>query len=123
MKHLYFYLSAAILLSGCVSLTTPEQADLRRLEAQGVTTTAPQSEWERPAKPLAAGALNLLPGFGNFYLAAGNGGVSGQYLIGAVNLALWPFSVLWGVPEAAIDAETINERELIWHYRLQKSEN
>ena len=73
MKHLCFYFIAAALLSGCVSLTTPEQADLRRLEAQGVTTLSPQSDWERPAKPFAAGALNLLPGFGNFYLAAGNG--------------------------------------------------
>lgn len=122
MKHLSFYFIAAALLSGCVSLTTPEQADLRRLEAQGVTTLSPQSDWERPAKPFAAGALNLLPGFGNFYLAAGNSGVKDQYLVGAVNLILWPWSVLWGVPEAAIDAETINERELIWHYRLQESE-
>ena len=61
MKHLSFYFIAAALLSGCVSLTTPEQADLRRLEAQGVTTLSPQSE-------------------------------------------------------------TINERELIWHHRLQESE-
>lgn len=103
------------LLSGCVSFTGPEKAELRWLQQQGITVAAPQSTWEPVASPAAAGALNLLLGFGNFYLAAGNGGVIDQYLVGALNLISWPFSVVWGVPQAVIDARTINQRELLWY--------
>ena len=28
----------------------------------------------------------------------------------------WPISILWGVPEGAIDANKINERELVYYY-------
>ena len=81
----------------------------------------PAGEWERPASPAGAGALNLLPGFGNFYLASGNGGDGGHYLYGFLNLLTWPISVVWGIPEAAIDAETINERELVYYYTFDES--
>ena len=109
-------------LSGCVSLTAREREFSRQLAAKDITVDRPCGVWEAPANPAAAGALNLLPGFGNFYLAAGNGADNSQYLVGVANLLLWPWSIFWGVPEAAIDAETINERELIWHHRLQESE-
>ena len=53
--------------------------------------------------PVLAGVLNILPGFGNFYLAYGTQ-QSGQWGIGLFNLLLWPISPIWGIPEAAIDA-------------------
>jgi len=43
-------------------------------------------------------------------------GDSTQWLYGALNLVTWPVSILWGVPEAAIDANAINKRELIYYY-------
>ena len=64
--------------------------------------------------------MNILPGFGNFYLAVGNGGDSSYYLYGALNLLFWPISVLWGIPEATIDANRINERELIYYYTFEE---
>jgi hypothetical protein len=87
------------------------------LKGQGVTVDRPAGSWERPANPAGAGALNLLPGFGNFYLASGNGGDSSHYLYGTINLLFWPISILWGVPEAAIDANNINEREMLYYYK------
>ena len=38
-----------------------------------------------------------------------------------LNLLTWPISVVWGIPEAAIDAETINERELVYYYTFDES--
>lgn len=113
---------AVCLLCGCTSLTYHEQRSLRELKAQGITVETPKSEWERPANPLAAGALNLLPGVGNFYLASGNAGQSEHYMYGFLNLLTWPFSVIWGIPEAAIDANNINKRDFIYYntYELKK---
>lgn len=62
-------------------------------------------------------------GFGNFYLASGNGADSSHWLYGLLNLLTWPLSILWGVPEAAIDANRINEREMIYYYRYEKKEH
>ena len=114
-------LAASLLLASCTSLTHQERNTLRSLQAQGITVDKPVGNWEAPASPAGAGALNLLPGFGNFYLASGNAGDSGQYLYGFLNLLTWPISILWGIPEAAIDAGTINERELIYFYTFDES--
>jgi hypothetical protein len=65
--------------------------------------------------PTLAAVLNILPGIGNFYLAAGTEETH-MWAIGAVNLLFWPVSVLWGVPEGAIDASTINKKETIYYY-------
>ncbi|MDX9788912.1 MAG: hypothetical protein RBT11_19205 [Desulfobacterales bacterium] len=65
--------------------------------------------------PAAAGVLNILPGFGNFYLASGTD-ESSQWLYGFLNLLSWPVSVVWGIPEAAIDANTINKKETVNYY-------
>ena len=103
-------------LCGCNSLTYNERNTLQNLKAKGITVDKPLGGYEAPANPLAAGALNILPGIGNFYLAIGNAGDSSHYLYGLLNLLLWPISIVWGVPEAAIDANTINKRELIYYY-------
>jgi hypothetical protein len=69
--------------------------------------------------PALAGALNLLPGVGNFYLAVGSG-ESSQWAFGGLNLWFWPFSVVWGIPSAAIDAGTINKKMTLDHYRYTR---
>ena len=120
MKKINIILSLAFLVSGCTSLTYHERTELRKLKVQGITVETPRSAWEAPAKPWAAAALNLLPGGGNFYLASGNGGDGSHWLYGGLNLITWPLSVLWGVPEAAIDAGTINQRDLLYYYQYDK---
>jgi len=104
--------------TGCTNLTRQEELELRMLKGQGVSVDKPIGSWEKPASPAGAALLNILPGFGNFYLASGNGGDSSHYLYGTLNLLTWPISVLWGIPEAAIDAKKINERELIYYYKF-----
>ena len=118
MKKLFIL--SLILLSACTHLTHHEQRALRELRAKGITIDHPKCNWEKPANPASAALLNILPGFGNFYLASGNGGQSDHYLYGTLNLLTWPISVLWGIPEAAIDANRINERELIYYYTYEK---
>lgn len=108
-------------LSACTSLTMQEKQTLRSLKTQGITVDTPVGGWERPANPAGAALLNILPGVGNFYLASGNGGQSEHYTYGALNLLTWPISILWGVPEGAVDAKTINERELIYYYTFDES--
>jgi len=99
---------------GCVSLSRGEQATLRELNSYGISSTEVKEK-----HPGAAGALNILPGFGNFYLAAGTE-ESDQWLFGFLNLLTWPLSILWGIPEAAIDANAINKRETIYYYTYDK---
>jgi len=82
----------------------------RELESYGISPTQ-----EKVKHPGVAGALNVLPGFGNFYLAAGTE-ESEQWLYGFVNLFVWPWSVIWGVPEGVIDAININKRETNYYY-------
>lgn len=116
-----FIIAATVLLTACTSLTYQEKSTLRELKGYGITVDTPAGNWEAPAKPGAAGGLNLLPGIGNFYLAAGNGGQSEQYLYGVLNLLTWPVSILWGVPEGVVDANKINERELVYFYSFDES--
>ena len=118
MKKLFIL--SLILLTACTHLTHHEQRTLRELNAKGITVDHPQSDWQKPANPASAALLNILPGFGNFYLASGNGAQSDHYLYGTLNLLTWPISILWGIPEAAVDANRINERELIYYYTYEK---
>ena len=121
MNKLLSIMFATALLANCTSLTHAEKTRLQELKSEGITIDHPMSHWERPANPVAAGALNILPGFGNFYLAAGDAGDSSFYLYGFLNLLTWPISVIWGIPEAAIDASTINKRELIFYYDYDRA--
>ena len=114
-------IAGIMLLSACTNLTMQERQTLRSLKTQGITVDTPAGNWERPANPAGAALLNVLPGFGNFYLASGNGAQSEHALYGTLNLLFWPVSVLWGIPEAAVDANRINERELIYYYTFDES--
>lgn len=104
-------IAGMVLLSACTNLTMQEKQTLRSLKTQGITVDT----------PAGAALLNLLPGIGNFYLASGNGAQSEHALYGTLNLLTWPISILWGVPEGAVDAKTINERELIYYYTFDES--
>ena len=119
MKRLL--VASLIFLSACTSLTMQEKHTLRSLKTHGITVDTPTGNWERPANPAGTALLNLLPGIGNFYLASGNGGQSEHFLYGTLNLLTWPISVVWGIPEAAVDANRINERELIYFYTFDES--
>ncbi len=95
--------------SGCTTLSQGERNTIRELESVGLT------EYRTVKNPALAGALNLLPGFGNFYLAVGTG-ENNHWLYGVVNLLLWPYSPAWAIPEAVVDANTINKKEAINYY-------
>lgn len=114
----YFCLILVLCLCACTNLTRQEHMTLRHLKAQGVTVDTPVGNYEKPASPGAAAALNILPGAGNFYLASGNGADSSHWLYGGINLLTWPISILWGIPAAAVDANSINKREMIYYYQF-----
>lgn len=113
MHKLLFVTTAAAILAGCTSLTFQEKQELSNLQYRGVSVDRGPAGWEKPASPFLAGALNLLPGIGNFYLASGNASDSAQWIYGFGNLLTWPFSIVWGIPEAAIDADNINKRDML----------
>ncbi len=118
MNRIIFALAAAgICLGSCTSLTFQEKQELSALEYRGITVDRAPGGWQQPASPLAAGLLNVLPGGGNFYLASGNAADSSHWVYGMVNLLFWPISILWGVPEATIDAGNINKREMLNFYK------
>ena len=107
-------LVSALYISGCTTLSRTENATLQELKSYGV------SETEVAVKhPAAAGALNILPGVGNFYLAAGTG-ESTQWTCGFINLLFWPLSPIWAVPQGAIDATTINKKETVNYYTFDR---
>lgn len=109
MKKLLI-LPLVFFLVSCTTLNSMEKAKIAELELKGIKV--PHEEVKNPG---AAGALNILPGFGNFYLAVGTD-ESEHWLYGFLNLLLWPISVVWGVPEAAIDAANINKRNTVYYY-------
>ena len=115
MKKIIF-LMMALFLSSCVSLSYQEKVTLKKLKKSGLNAEISANGWEKPVNPLLAGALNILPGFGNFYLGMGNGADGTQSIYGVFNLLLWPISPIWGIPQAVIDAKTINERDLVFYY-------
>ncbi len=99
-----------LFLASCSTLTPMEKNMVEELDAKGLAV--PREEYKKPS---AAGALNLLPGFGNFYLAYGTK-EGGQWVFGFMNMAFWPFSIVWSVPEAYIDASTVNKKLTVEYY-------
>lgn len=122
MKKLWGFslLVGTMLLAGCTSLTRQEKMQLQHLKAQGITVDKPLGNYEKPASVAGAAALNLLPGVGNFYLGSGQAAESDHWLYGFLNLLTWPVSIVWGIPEAAIDANAINKREMLYYYQYDK---
>lgn len=113
-------LVGTMLLAGCTSLTRQEKMQLQHLKAQGITVDKPLGNYEKPVSVAGAAALNLLPGVGNFYLGSGQAAESDHWLYGFLNLLTWPVSIVWGIPEAAIDANAINKREMLYYYQYDK---
>ena len=91
--------------TGCISLRTAERYQYEELEER---LPAVGLDIERSKDPALAGVLNILPGIGNAYL--------GQWGLFAVNFLFWPLSVVWGIPQAAIDAGTINKQDTVYYY-------
>lgn len=104
----------SVSLSGCLNLTRGEQDRLYYLKTQNITIDRPYPDWEKPASPWATAFYSFLPGGGNFYLAGGNAGESQLYPWAIVDLLTWPFSIIWGVPQGVIDANTVNRRDLVY---------
>lgn len=115
-KCTVFIIGLAILvsLSGCASISRSEQACLRELQSYGISETEVQKK-----HPAVAAGLNVLPGFGFFYLAV-DSNESNLWLFGALSLVTWPVSVIWGVPEGVIDANTINKKETVYYYFIDR---
>ena len=110
LKTTLLAISLAVTTSGCVSLSQGDEAKLRELRSVGISPEAVQKK-----NPGTAGALNILPGIGNFYLASGTNQGS-QWTYGFLNLLTWPLSIVWGIPQAATDAATINKMETVYYY-------
>ncbi len=102
-------------MTGCVSFSPTDKRNYAQLKHHGITVDHPIGLWEKPNSPAVAACLNILPGGGNFYLCCGNGSDSTQGAYGAINLLFWPLSILWGIPEAAIDANTLNKQYLLYY--------
>ncbi|MDR2902028.1 MAG: hypothetical protein LBU87_02835 [Lactobacillales bacterium] len=66
----------ALGLAGCSGLNAYEQERYTALNRKGISVDKPVETWIPPANPGTAGVLNVLPGIGNFYLAAGDEGES-----------------------------------------------
>ncbi len=108
----FLVVTALIGCSGCITLSHQEMEFLSTLEACGISTTD-----QAIRHPATAGALSMLPGAGNFYLAA-NTWANWQWLAGAANILFWPLSPVWAVPQTITDAHSINMRETAHYYRF-----
>lgn len=100
-------------LGGCVNMTTEDRLMVQELEHYGVYNGD-----FKVKSPAGAGMLSLLPGFGNFYLAAGNHRHGEQWAFGVMNLLLWPLAPIWAIPQCVADGMTINDLEMVYYFRL-----
>ena len=110
----------ALMLCGCVSLSHRDRNEYAMLERNNVSLAHPIGGFEAPNSVWIAGLLNILPGIGNLYLAIGDGNEPIQGVYCVLNLLLWPSSIIWGAPQAAIDAHTLNKREMLYYYHYDK---
>ncbi|NWL80843.1 hypothetical protein DM872_28715 [Pseudomonas taiwanensis] len=94
--------------SGCASgLNSQQKTELRNFESRGLSV--------EEKNPGAGAALGLLPGGGSFY--------GREYGFGAINLLLWPISILWDPVSGYNAAESINYYSTKEHVRqLRKNE-
>lgn len=99
----------AFFLGGCASMGSHEKYAYRQIEDVGAPC-------KTVAEPGTAAALNLFPGFGDIYLATGEGANSSNWGAFALDLLLWPISVVWAIPQGAITANEINKIECIGYY-------
>lgn len=104
--------AVVLIATGCVSLSLKERQQLGRLAEHGYDISSPPAGFEAPLNVWTVAGLNALPGVGNFYLAS-NGGGGLQWVLGTVNLLLWPISPCWAVAEGGLDALTLNKRALL----------
>lgn len=95
--------------SSCVNLARSERIKLKELHSLGIG-----AQDEQVTRPGLAGFLNILPGVGNFYITSTTD--ENQVALGFVNLLLWPWSVVWAIPQAAVDASTLNKRATVDYY-------
>ncbi len=105
---------ALIASSGCASVRPESKAILMEARELGLRSH-PVDE----SSPALAATLNILPGIGNIYLAS-TSEYKGNWGLFALNLLLWPASVVWGIPQAGLDAATWNEQASADYYQHNK---
>ncbi len=116
MSKFVFFCSVFIALagvSGCASVRPESKSILEDARRRGL----PENKVEQ-ANPVVAGGLNILPGIGNIYLAINTDEKTTNWVLFPVNLLTWPVSILWGVPQAAIDANTANRQATADFYQF-----
>ena len=102
-----------LILSGCMSLSPAEKNAVYELRSYGIDTEA-----VKVREPAVAAWLNLLPGVGHFYLAAGSREErEGLVCLGVFNLLTYPLSWFWGIPGAYSDAKILNKKEIVRFYQ------
>lgn len=104
-KVLALLLCIVIFSTGCASLSGYDRIKYDRLKMKLQRCNLPELT---PKSSTTAALLNILPGIGNIYLK--------QWGMFAVNALLWPWSVVWAIPQAGADAENLNKKETLLHY-------
>lgn len=84
--------AASAVSTGCTSLNSFQRSEYAAMQAQGVAV--------EEKKPKVAAVLGILPGGGSFYTR--------QWGMGALDLLLWPTSILWDPFVGYSGAEAIN---------------
>lgn len=117
MKRAIVCLMIVLTLGGCVSLSAQDEKTAQELKSYGL-----KQSWTQPKNVFLAGLLNVLPFAGNLYLSAGKDGDSDQVAYGVLNFFfIYPISILWAVPQAAIDAHTLNKKAFVDYYSFDKA--
>ena len=120
MLLLTMLLLVFVVCSGCVTMSASERKMWHEIKGLGLPM-----QTEHYKSPTAAAFLSLLPGVGNFYLAAGSddgywsdGSPYGTNLILAAlfSLASFPVQFIWAIPQGILDACTINKMQTINFY-------
>jgi hypothetical protein len=108
MKRLVLVAAAVVISAACNTLSPIEQQQYENLQEEG-------AEPVEKKQPAVAGGLNLLIGIGDIY--------NGEYGAFALDLLLWPYSILWGVPQGVITASNINKKATIAYYTIGQGRN